>query len=81
MLGDFAAGKENEQMGKKGKEKTGKTTGKSSQHYDSNANYLAHARFDVLAFVRSCVCAFLHLCVQLCVRDFVHVVVHSGPGD
>jgi hypothetical protein len=48
---------------------------------DTNANYLARARFDVLAFARSCVCAcvcaFLRLCVRLCVLAFVR----SGPGD
>jgi hypothetical protein len=43
---------------------------------DTNANYLARTRFDVLAF-----CAFLRLCVRLCIRDFVHAFVHSGPGD
>ena len=32
-LGDVAPDKENEQTSKKGKEKTGKTSGKSSQHY------------------------------------------------
>jgi hypothetical protein len=37
----------------------------------TNANYLAHARFDVLAFARSCVCGFLHLCMRLCVQDLV----------
>jgi hypothetical protein len=38
---------------------------------DTNANYLARACFDVLAFARSCVCAFLRLCVRLHVRDLV----------
>jgi hypothetical protein len=36
---------------------------------DTNANYLACTRFDVLAFAHLRVCTFLCLCVRLCVRD------------
>jgi hypothetical protein len=44
---------------------------------DTNANYLARARFDVLAFARSCVCAFLRLCMHLHVLAFVHAFARS----
>jgi hypothetical protein len=40
---------------------------------DTNANYLARACFDVLAFVR--------LCVRLCVLAFVRAFARPGPGD
>jgi hypothetical protein len=44
---------------------------------DTNANYLARACFDVLAFARSCICAFLRLRVLAFVRAFAR----PGPGD